>query len=76
MADELLVAWTTVLGGTVLATAATAIGYLLRRLHELRDRILRLETHLERLALIEEMVIGQGTRGFRRSDRAGGRRGN
>ncbi|MCA1819072.1 MAG: hypothetical protein ABR562_08460 [Thermoplasmatota archaeon] len=60
MPDELLASLVAVLGGAVLAVATLAGAYLLRRIHEHGDRILRLELDVSRLRMVEEDALLRG----------------
>ena len=53
MTDDVL---TAILGGTLLTVATVAIGYLYRRVHEMRDRIRDLEAQFEVLAPITKGI--------------------
>lgn len=44
------------LAGTVLSAATVSIGYLYRRVHEMRDRIRDLEEELERIRPVTDII--------------------
>ena len=62
MADEVLAALVGVLGAGVLSLAGIVAGYLLRRIHEVRDRIRDLEEMLHRLEPLVEELEAQAAR--------------
>jgi hypothetical protein len=66
MADEVLATLVAVLAGAVLAIATLAGAYLLRRIHDQADRILRLEIAMDRLLLVEADAVQRGRNRQRR----------
>lgn len=70
LADELLVAWTGILGGALLTAATPAGASLFRRVQELRDRILALEAS-HALRPIKEFILQYGAESLQN---LGGRR--
>ncbi|MFO1532117.1 MAG: hypothetical protein ABR562_00220 [Thermoplasmatota archaeon] len=71
MPDEILVALTGLFGGAILTAAMLVGAFLLRRIHELRDRIRDVEARMDRLRPIEEILAKASMRGARTSSTGG-----
>lgn len=60
MGDEILATMVGVLGGAILAGVTLAGAYLMRRVHELSDRILAMEIAVQRLRVLEQDFLASG----------------